>query len=84
MSLNSYPVHIRLTLVWTDFFLVLCVEAWKLFLCSTCVLLVDVLDMECTGFGRDGVDFFIADHTVLCFRFVTKTVLITHKCYSCC
>lgn len=27
---------------------------------------------------------FIAAHKVLCFRFVTKTALITHRCPSCC
>ena len=26
---------------------------------------------------------FIVAYMVLCFRFVTKTVLITHRCFSC-
>lgn len=28
--------------------------------------------------------FFIAAHMVLCLRFVTKTVLITHQCFGSC
>lgn len=28
--------------------------------------------------------FFIADHTVLWFRFANKTVLIKHQCFICC
>lgn len=28
------------------------------------------------------LNFFRADHTLLCFGFVTKTVLITHHCFS--
>ena len=28
--------------------------------------------------------FFIASHMVLCFGFVTKTALLTHRCFSYC
>lgn len=28
--------------------------------------------------------FFIGEQTMLCFRLVTKTVLVTYQCFSCC
>lgn len=36
-----------------------------------------------SGSGWDGANFTAA-HIVLCFGFVTKTVLVTHRCFSYC
>ena len=38
----------------------------------------------CTGSGLGGVIFLSSSYELLCFRFVTETVLVTHQCFSCC
>lgn len=52
----GYSVNIKLTLVQAEFLLVPHIETSEVFMCSTRIFLVEVLDIECAGLGGDGVD----------------------------
>lgn len=45
--------------------------------------MTNILESGCTGFGWDGINFFIVAPMVLYFVFVTKAALVAERCVRC-